>query len=76
MEKISQVSLKCPNGHKFPSPIFIGDKRSFDSATMSGNRTNCPKCGVVFSCNKENMSYVLADDSGGAVGDDFGSKDQ
>jgi hypothetical protein len=76
MQRIKSVSLKCPHcGHQFPSPIFITDVVAFETAVTSGNKTWCPKCRQKIDCNKENMAYVLADDSGGAVGPDFGNKD-
>jgi len=71
MAKIKSASIKCGHcGDKFPSPIFLGDTETFDSATVSGNIAQCPKCGGVVNCNRENMSYELADTTGGFVGDE------
>lgn len=74
MAEIKEIWIKCPNGHRIPSPIFIGDTATFDSGVLFGNKAQCPTCGTWVDCNKENMSYILADGSGGVVGDDFGKK--
>lgn len=74
MAKIKESFIKCGNcGTRFPSPIFFADTRAFETATMSGNKAQCPKCRQMIHCNKENMSYALADEVGGFVGDDFSS---
>ncbi len=73
MAKIKESFIKCGHcGTKFRSPIHFGDTESFDSATLSNNTAQCPnpKCRKTIHCNKENMSYVLADGSGGFVGND------
>jgi DNA-directed RNA polymerase subunit M/transcription elongation factor TFIIS len=73
MAAIKESFIKCNAcGNRFRSPIFFGHTAAFDSATTSGNKAQCPKCGTMINCNKDNMSYVLADDSGGAVGGGFG----
>ncbi len=72
--KIKESYIKCGHcGMKFRSPIFFADTDSFETATMMGNQAQCPQCGRMIHCNKENMSYVLADDEepGGFVGYDF-----
>lgn len=72
MAKIKAAFIQCGHcGTKFPSPIFLGDTKTFESATLWGNRAQCPNCQRMIDCNKENMSYVLEDGSGGFVGDDF-----
>lgn len=69
---IKAVNILCGHcGLRFPSPIFLGDMFTFETATTSGNRAECPRCREMIHCNKENMSYVLADGSGGSVGSDF-----
>ncbi len=72
MAKIKESYIQCGHcGTKFTSPIFIGDTDSFESATMAGNRAQCPNCRKMIHCNKENMSYLLDDERGGFVGTDF-----
>ncbi len=72
MAKIKESYIQCGHcGTKFRSPIFFGDTDSFDTATTAGNTAQCPKCHKVIHCNRENMSYLLADDSGGFFGTDF-----
>jgi hypothetical protein len=76
MAKIKDVRVKCPYcGTESPSPIFIGDSESFDSAVTQGNTVQCRNaaCRKMFPCNKENMTYRLAE-GGGFVGDEFGEK--
>lgn len=71
--KIKSCYLKCPHcGHRQSSPIQFGDVRSFETGLAMGNKSQCRQCGKMIDCNKANMSYVLADDSGGSVGPDFG----
>lgn len=41
----------------FNSPIAFGDRKSFESSKLKGNVVNCPKCGSIVSCNKENMIF-------------------
>lgn len=72
MAQIKISFIKCKCGHRFNSPIFFGDTETFDLATTSGNKAQCPSCRTMIDCNKTNMSYVLADNSGGAVGHGFG----
>ena len=55
MPKTLVVCSEC--GHKFPSPIAFGSKQAFESSSLSENVTNCPECGAVVPCNKENMIF-------------------
>lgn len=72
MAAIKESYIKCGHcGNRFRSPIFFGDTETFDSALTAGNSAQCSGCGNMIRCDKSNMSYVLADDSGGGVGDDF-----
>ena len=41
----------------FPSPIAFGDRKSFETSKLEGNTVNCPKCGAMVPCNKENMIF-------------------
>lgn len=73
MAAIKESFIKCNVcDHRFHSPIFFGDTATFESATTWGNKAQCPECGTMIDCNKDNMSYALADDTGGAVGGGFG----
>jgi hypothetical protein len=48
----------CPNCKEiFKSPIAFGNRKAFESATLIGNTTNCPKCKQIVPCNKENMIF-------------------
>jgi len=73
MTQIKESFIKCKCGNRFNSPIFFRDTATFESATTSGNKAQCPSCRVMIDCNKTNMSYVLAGNSGGAVGNEFGN---
>lgn len=69
MSEVKELHIRCLNcNHWFNSPIFFGDLDSFDSSIMAGNQAQCPHCGRMTSCNKENMR-VRAKDAG-FVGDD------
>lgn len=73
MAAIKESFVKCTNcGSRFNSPMFFGNTEIFDAATTWGNKVQCPECKTMIDCNKDNMSYVLADDSGGQVGGKFG----
>jgi hypothetical protein len=73
--KIKAVNIKCAHcGTTFPSPIFMGDVPTFESALTWGNKAQCPTCHRMIDCNKDNMSYVLEGSVGGLVGGDFGAK--
>jgi len=75
MADIKESHIKCGHcGHRFNSPIFFGNTETFETATTSGNTAQCPSCNKMINCNKSNMSYVLADDTGGAVSNDFGKQ--
>ena len=43
--------------------LFFGDLDTFDTSTMEGNQAQCPHCGKMTGCNKENMR-VRAKDAG------------
>jgi len=66
MGKTKVLEIKCTNpkcGAWFPSPIFFGDINSFDTSLLIGNSVQCPVCGKMTGCNKENMR-VISDDGG------------
>ena len=58
MNKVKTIEIKCLNskcGKWFSSPIFFDDLNSFDTSEMYGNMVQCPECGMMTPCNKENM---------------------
>lgn len=68
MSKTQVCEIRCEHCRTwFPSPIYFGDSESFDTATLSGNRFQCPACGKMSGCNKENLRLRFAD--GGFSGD-------
>lgn len=76
MARIKESFVQCGRCKtKFRSPIFFADTDTFETATTSGNITQCPSCNALISCNKDNMSYTLADSSGGFVGENFPDND-
>jgi hypothetical protein len=75
MPQIKEIWLKCPYcGTRTRSPIFFSTTEAFESSTVFGSMNQCPSsgCHKMYPCNKENVSYTLADDAGGFVGEDFG----
>lgn len=55
---MAETLVVCPNCKEiFKSPIAFGDRKSFESSTLVGNIVNCPKCGQMVPCNKENMIF-------------------
>jgi DNA-directed RNA polymerase subunit RPC12/RpoP len=69
MSQVNQVEIRCLNcGLWFPSPIYFGDSDSFDTSTLIGNQAQCPHCGRMTGCNKENMRVYHQ--KGGFVGKD------
>lgn len=70
-DTVKTIEIKCLNqkcGHWFKSPIFFGNLGTFDTAYMSGNLVQCPYCGKMTPCNKENMRVRA--DKGGFKGKD------
>jgi len=64
MSKVKKVQVKCLNCKQwFDSPFFFGDLDSFETSTLEGNQAQCPHCGKMTGCNKENMR-VSAEDAG------------
>ena len=53
------TEVKCRHcGKWFPSPFQFGDKASFENSTLTGNMAQCPHCGKMTSCDKEDMRQV------------------
>jgi hypothetical protein len=74
MAKTKEISIRCLNCNQwFPSPIFFGDSESFDTSTLFGNLAQCPHCGKMTGCNKENFRARFED--GGFLGVDTTSRD-
>ena len=72
MAAIKDVKIKCGHcGSVFRAGIQFGDTESMESAITSGNTQQCPSCGQMVHCNKENMAYTLLDKFGGHVPNDF-----
>lgn len=64
MPEVKELHIRCLNCNEwFKSPIFFGDLDFFDTSTMEGNQAQCPHCGKMTGCNKENMR-VRTKDSG------------
>lgn len=71
MSEVKEIQIKCLNGACgvwFPSPIFIEDTGSFDTSILIGNNAQCPDCGHMTPCNKENMRVRAK--NGGFLGKD------
>lgn len=69
MGKTKEISIRCLHCREwFPSPIFFGDSESFDTATLFGNLAQCPHCGKMTGCNKNNFRARFED--GGSLGVD------
>lgn len=70
MNNMKTIEIKCLNPkctHWFSSPIFFSNIESLDSCSMSGNKAQCPKCGTMTECNKENMRARAT--NGGFIGE-------
>ena len=52
------VFFKCKScGKLHPSPIAFGDKKSFDTATLTRNSFQCPTTGKMDTYDKRDMSW-------------------
>ena len=72
MPKVIGIDVRCSNPECrawFPSPIVFGGTEGFGTSTMVGNTVQCPYCGHMVACNKENMRARYEGGSGGFVGD-------
>ena len=62
-EKICEIRcLMC--GEWFPSAIQFGTAEVFFSSTLIDNLQQCPHCGKMTNCNKENMRFVERQSNG------------
>lgn len=66
VESIDVRCLKCREW--FPSPIFITPWNSFSESQIVGNIAQCPHCGKMTPCDKEN--YRVRFKNGGFLGSD------
>ncbi len=67
--KTLSITMRCLHcGAKFPSPIFMTPYSTFSTATLFGNLAQCPSCGKMTGCNKEN--FLARFEGGGWVGND------
>jgi len=46
---------KCKEEH--PAPIGVGDRQSFETSSISGNKFQCPKTGKMASYDKKDMVW-------------------
>ena len=50
--------IKCIECSRlFPSPIQFATMNAFLGSALLGNEVQCPQCGNMTSCNKENMYF-------------------
>ena len=69
MAKTTEISIRCQHCRKwFPSPIFMGDSETFNTATLFKNKAECPHCGTMTGCDKENFRARF--EGGGFLGND------
>lgn len=67
MAKTIEISVRCLHCRKwFPSPIYFGDDSSFDTAAVVANIAECPHCGKMTGCDKENFRAKF--EGGGFLG--------
>ncbi len=56
MAKVRRLSVRCEHCHEwFSSPIAFSEDEHFDTATLEGNKIECPHCRKMTGLNKENM---------------------
>ncbi|MGI8467417.1 MAG: trigger factor [Pyrinomonadaceae bacterium] len=66
--RTKKVEIQCLHCERwFQSPIYFGDSQSFDTSALEGNTVQCPFCGKMTGCNKDNMRVGFED--GGFIGD-------
>lgn len=69
MAKTTDIQVRCQHCRNwFRSGIWMGDSETFDTATLFGNRQQCPHCDRMTGCNKENFRARFED--GGFMGGD------
>jgi hypothetical protein len=69
MSKTTDIQVRCLYCKTwFKSAIWIGDRAGFEGSHLFGNQQQCPKCGKMTPCNKENFKARFED--GGSIGVD------
>jgi len=67
MSKTIEISIRCQHCRNwFPSPIWFGDSKSFDTSTLFANQAQCQHCGKMTGCDKKNIRARFED--GGFLG--------
>jgi hypothetical protein len=67
MAKTKEISIRCLHCQNwFPSPVFFKNSEVFDTSTLFRNEAQCPHCGKVTGCNKDNFRARFED--GGFIG--------
>jgi len=67
MAKTKEISIRCSQCREwFPSPIFLGDSETFDTSILFSNQAQCPHCGRMTGCDKDNFCARFED--GGFLG--------
>jgi hypothetical protein len=65
--KTLSITVKCLHcGHKFKSAVRMSPYAAFKVAFVSGNKQQCPSCGQMTACDKEN--FLATFEGGGWVG--------
>jgi hypothetical protein len=68
---VDKCRIRCEHCKAwFSSPLQFGNAEAFFTCTLVGNLTQCPSCGRMSGCNKENMRYADEKDEQGFVGND------
>lgn len=68
MAKTTEIQVRCQHCKTwFNSAIWIGDRASFEGTTLFNNLQQCPSCGKMTGCDKENFKARFED--GGFIGE-------
>ena len=68
-ERVTDIQIRCLNNSCktwFKSPISFATFTTFETCMLIGNRVQCPNCGQMTPCNKENVKILF--EGGGFVG--------
>ncbi|KKF38835.1 hypothetical protein EYY83_01580 [Hafnia alvei] len=67
--KTVSITVRCQHcNYKFKSGIWINNRKSFEGSNFFNNLQNCPACGEMTACNKEN--FIARFEDGGFIGKD------
>ena len=62
MSKTKSIEIRCQHCREwFPSPIFFADSQSFDTSSLFNNLAQCPHCGRMTGCDKDNFRARFED---------------